>query len=143
MFVELNVIVCDYKCSLKLLDLLPKSNGSVSLVVVTGVDELPDQVTAKSQSLSSVTFKTYQEVVNFGKEDPLAFTPCTKDSIGTISYTSGVSGIPKGVIVKHFQHASLVVIVNRIGIFTLTIYYTIIILTTTNYSINYITIIMS
>uniref|UniRef100_A0A3B0MXW3 Long-chain-fatty-acid--coa ligase 5, putative n=1 Tax=Theileria annulata TaxID=5874 RepID=A0A3B0MXW3_THEAN len=111
---KLNVIVCDYKCSLKLMELLPKSNGTVSLLVVTGVDELPPELVKGSESLKSVTFKTYSEMVNLGKENELEFTPCTKDSIGTISYTSGVSGIPKGVIIKHFQHVSLIVIVNRI-----------------------------
>ncbi|XP_954248.1 long-chain-fatty-acid--coa ligase 5, putative [Theileria annulata] len=111
---KLNVIVCDYKCSLKLMELLPKSNGTVSLLVVTGVDELPPELVKGSESLKSVTFKTYTEMVNLGKENELEFTPCTKDSIGTISYTSGVSGIPKGVIIKHFQHVSLIVIVNRI-----------------------------
>ncbi|BAM39023.1 long-chain-fatty-acid--CoA ligase 5 [Theileria orientalis strain Shintoku] len=106
---ELSVVVCDNKCAFKLLNLMPRLNNSLSLVVVIGVDNVDPGLSYKN-----VTFMTWNEVVQRGRNNPREFTPAKPTDVNTISYTSGVSGVPKGVIVSQHQHTSLVVIVNRI-----------------------------
>ncbi|UKK00387.2 long-chain-fatty-acid--CoA ligase 5 [Theileria orientalis] len=106
---ELNVVVCDNKCAFKLLNLMPRLKTSLSLVVVIGVDNVDPELSYKN-----VSFMTWNEVVQCGRNNPREFTPAKPTDLNTISYTSGVSGVPKGVIVSQYQHTSLVVIVNKI-----------------------------
>ncbi|UKJ87971.2 long-chain-fatty-acid--CoA ligase 5 [Theileria orientalis] len=106
---ELSVVVCDNKCAFKLMNLMPRLKTSLSLVVVIGVDNVDPELNYKN-----VLFMTWSEVVQCGRNNPKEFTPAKPTDVNTISYTSGVSGVPKGVIVSQYQHTSLVVIVNRI-----------------------------
>lgn len=59
-------------------------------------DELIDQ--AKVQGIHLIDFK---ELLKIGKENEIPHRPPTADTLYTISFTSGTTGIPKGVELNH------------------------------------------
>ncbi|KAK1444976.1 acetyl-CoA synthetase-like protein [Babesia gibsoni] len=103
---DINVVICDFKCAKKLIDVLPKvSESTVRTVVVTGNEKVSPEGT-------NVDIILFDEVLERGKKKILPFRPARLEQLNTVSFTSGTSGVPKGVMLTQGQIASLVTVVN-------------------------------
>ena len=71
---------------------------SVKTIVV--MDKLTKELTALGKK-AGITMTSCEEVERQGAESPSPGVPITKDSVATICYTSGTTGLPKGVILTH------------------------------------------
>ncbi|KAK1932979.1 fatty acyl-CoA synthetase family protein [Babesia divergens] len=103
---DVNAVVCDLACAQKLINVIPKAKSStVRTVIITGTETV-------SPGESGVEVVLFDKLVEKGAEKLLQFTPAKAEQVNTISYTSGTSGIPKGVILTQGQIASLITVVN-------------------------------
>lgn len=87
------------KCAEKLLKTLEAQSGfklPIKILIVVG-DKLDDKLTRKL----SMRIVYWNELLSqpVAPTDLIEFKPAGKDVLNTISYTSGASGIPKGVMV--------------------------------------------
>ncbi|KAJ1654999.1 medium-chain fatty acid-CoA ligase faa2 [Dispira simplex] len=71
---------------------------SIKHIVI--MDDVNDDLITLAESCE-VKLYTFVEVEKLGAEHPAAFAECTRDSIATICYTSGTTGVPKGAIITH------------------------------------------
>ncbi|GFE52900.1 hypothetical protein BaOVIS_003040 [Babesia ovis] len=105
---DINVVVCDVACAEKIIRVLPKAAAhTIKALVITGTEPVATEE-------CDLQVYRFSEILEKGDEDLLPFRPATPEMVNTISYTSGTSGIPKGVILTQGQIASLIVVVNQV-----------------------------
>ncbi|CDR96500.1 fatty acyl-CoA synthetase family protein, putative [Babesia bigemina] len=104
---DINVVVCDYGCAQKLMRAMPKAHAhTIKAVIVIGTEKVAPEG-------NDVEVLLFDEVLARGDANLIPFSPAKPEQVNTISYTSGTSGIPKGVILTQGQIASLITVVNQ------------------------------
>ncbi|GER42815.1 long-chain-fatty-acid CoA ligase [Striga asiatica] len=84
-----------------LLQLLnPECTHARRLKLIICFTSLTGEQKDKAASIGITTY-SWKEILNMGRETPCEISPPKPSDIGTIMYTSGTSGDPKGVILTH------------------------------------------
>mmetsp|Transcript_8270 Transcript_8270/g.17982 ORF Transcript_8270/g.17982 Transcript_8270/m.17982 type:complete len:749 (-) Transcript_8270:100-2346(-) len=103
-----SVIVCNRKNAETMAN-ASKSMPSLEAVIYTDYGCTPEEITAKVVVAgASVKILSLDEVLEMGKAKPMEPTPPKGDSVAVLMYTSGSTGNPKGVIVRHRQMLAVV-----------------------------------
>ncbi|PGH13502.1 hypothetical protein AJ79_03632 [Helicocarpus griseus UAMH5409] len=101
-----------------LLKLLTKVLGdvnSIKIVIYNNTRQLEEEaLNAAKSAHPSVTFLSFDELREIGKEHPTDAVPPYADDIGMIMYTSGATGTPKGVPLKHKHVVAAVAGINSL-----------------------------
>ncbi|ODQ82511.1 hypothetical protein BABINDRAFT_159086 [Babjeviella inositovora NRRL Y-12698] len=86
-----------------------------NLVLQTPVEGLRwNQLLSDARS-AGIELSTLEELELLGKQNPIAYIPPIPETIYTISFTSGTTGLPKGVTVTHCQAGSHVTFAKSMG----------------------------
>lgn len=97
------VVVCSRDQILRLIQLKKQFPDKLStLLVIVSMDRLDIQQDYPLFSLAGnvdINLYDFEQVENLGANFPIAKTPVGRDDIYTISFTSGTTGMPKGVVV--------------------------------------------
>lgn len=76
------------------------SKNSSFLKIIVSFDPVDNDTKRQAQS-KGVQLFTFQEIIEIGTQSPHQLIPPSPEQIFSITYTSGTSGIPKGVIITH------------------------------------------
>ena len=60
----------------------------------------------EAQTGAGITLVSYEQVLKDDKGEEVKFDEVTRDTVYTVSYTSGTTGFPKGVMITHGNNAS-------------------------------------
>ncbi|KAK2197102.1 bifunctional AMP-binding [Babesia duncani] len=106
---ELTVLLVHSSTLDSLLQVFDRDNSGVQLqlIILVGFEEIPEKVKNKK---FKAKFILWDEFLKKGEKKVLPMTPAPIDSINVISYTSGTTGIPKGVIITHKNFVDIVVV---------------------------------
>lgn len=106
---EVSAIVCNRKATDSLLNEI-KNMPSLQAIIYTDFSCTPDECRSQlpQPAGSSVKLIAMQEVIEMGKAKPVAVSSPLPDSVAVLMYTSGSTGNPKGVIVRHRQLLAMV-----------------------------------
>ncbi|KAF0697827.1 Aste57867_11514 [Aphanomyces stellatus] len=96
------VVVCDASAVQAVLAFKARGVSTLKHIVLVGVDVVPDDVAASAAGLQ-VTLHTMADVEAVGKDYPMEPMQPRAADIYCLMYTSGTTGVPKGVPISHFN----------------------------------------
>ncbi|KAH9890055.1 acetyl-CoA synthetase-like protein [Cubamyces lactineus] len=91
-----------------LLTVVPKLRTLRMIVSLESLEDDQKRVLSAWANTIGVAFKDITEVEEFGRNNMEDVVPATSDTLATICYTSGTSGVPKGVLLTHGNMAAAV-----------------------------------
>jgi long-chain acyl-CoA synthetase len=90
------------KDSIPRLEAALQAVSSIRVVIYDGTQEAArESIGTLSAHFNSVVFKSFEELRELGKSNPAILHPPSGDDLCAIFYTSGSSGTPKGVPMRH------------------------------------------
>jgi long-chain acyl-CoA synthetase len=83
------------------------SDKLIHLKTVILIDSIPKIIYEQART-TDITLLTMRDVEKKGRDKPLPKKPATKETIATICFTSGTTGLPEGAILTHGNLLSFV-----------------------------------
>lgn len=95
----MTTIICEDLRKAK--NLLKHSSDMPTLQTVVVVNYEPEGQTQREFLQGGLKVYSFKEIVDIGRSNPHPVLPPKPEDISTICFTSGTTGIPKGVMLKH------------------------------------------
>ncbi|KAK1937459.1 fatty acyl-CoA synthetase 3 [Babesia divergens] len=106
---QLSVLLCNADTVGVIFQVLEQGMTDVALkvIILIGCDSVPSELESNKFSLKIIL---WTDLVDMGKKQPLPISPPHPDTLAIISYTSGTSGTPKGVMITQQNITDLLVV---------------------------------
>ncbi|GFE55346.1 fatty acyl- synthetase 3 [Babesia ovis] len=107
---RLSVVVCTPQTARTMFKVLEQGTEGVELktIILIDTDTVDKDLTDNPYGIKFILWK---ELEKMGKEKPLPISPAEPNHLALISYTSGTSGVPKGVMLTQANITNLIVVV--------------------------------